>query len=152
MKNFKYGRGYFGIAIYHPKNYTNMGTLWRTAHSLGAQFIATIGRRYKHQSSDTTKATKHIPMFHFETFEDFKNFLPLGCKLTAVEIDEKAQDLRTYNHSLRECYLMGAEDYGIPQDILKQCNGIVKLNTKFCLNVAVAGSIVMYDRLGEKIC
>lgn len=49
-------RGYFGIGIYNPKTETNMGTLWRSAYNFGADFIFTIGMRYKKMGSDTAKA------------------------------------------------------------------------------------------------
>lgn len=35
-------RGYFGIGIYNGKNTANIGTLWRSAAILGANFIFTI--------------------------------------------------------------------------------------------------------------
>ena len=35
----QHGRGYFGIGIHCPKVTKNIGTLWRTAHILGADFM-----------------------------------------------------------------------------------------------------------------
>lgn len=34
------------MAVYHPKTSTNVGTLWRTADLMGADFLCTIGRRF----------------------------------------------------------------------------------------------------------
>lgn len=65
-------RGYYGIGVYHPKTSANIGTLWREAYLYGADFIFTIGRRYKKQSSDTTKTIRHLPLWEFKTFEEFK--------------------------------------------------------------------------------
>jgi len=48
-------RGFFGIGIQNIKTESNIGTLWRSANILGADFIYTIGKRYKKQSSDTMK-------------------------------------------------------------------------------------------------
>lgn len=144
----KQNRGYFGVAVYHPKTAENIGVLLRTAHNLGAKFVATIGKRYKKQPSDTTNFQQSIPLFHFETFEEFKKFIPNGCNLTAIEIDETARFLGNHCHSEKECYLLGAEDYGIPKNILQKCTNVVKLSSERCLNVAVAGSIVLYDRVG----
>jgi tRNA G18 (ribose-2'-O)-methylase SpoU len=55
--------------------------------------------------------------------------------------------LDNFQHPQRVIYLLGAEDEGIPSEILKNHRSIeIKSPKKFCLNVAVAGSIVMYDR------
>lgn len=141
--------GFFGIAVYNPKIPVNVGTLWRTAHNLGANFLALIGRRYKYQKSDTLKSHRHIPLFEFENFEDFIKFKPFNCNLTAIEISENAKYLKDYEHKRREIYLLGAEDYGIPEKYLQKCDNVIKLSGKRCLNVAVAGSIVLYDREGK---
>lgn len=118
-------RGYFGIGIQNTKTEMNVGTLWRSAHILGAAFIFTIGHRYKRQSSDTTKAWKTIPLYHFTTFDDFYKSMPHDCMLIGVELDERAIGIEKFYHPERCIYLLGT----------------------YCLNVAVAGSIVMYDRL-----
>ena len=139
-------RGYFGVAIYMPKTETNVGTLIRTAHILGASWVCTIGRRYKEQASDTMKAVKHMPLFHYETYEHFLAALPSNCALIGVELDDRATLLENFTHPERACYLLGAEDTGIPAEVLSDCDSIVKLRGARSLNVAVAGSIVLYNR------
>jgi len=138
-------RGYYGIGVYHPKTTENIGTLWRSAHNFGADYIFTIGRRYKKQASDTTKAERHVPLYEYESFEDFKKHLPRGCQIVFVEQAEGAHDLHTASHPESAVYVLGAEDQGVPEQIMR---GYQKLQiaTPMCLNVAVAGSIVMYDR------
>ena len=59
---------------------------------------------------------------------------------------ERARDLGTYCHPERAIYLLGGEDKTISEEAQQICTSIVKFNSKFCLNVAVAGSIVLYDR------
>lgn len=139
-------RGFFGIGVYHPKTSVNVGTLWRSAHLLGASYIFTIGPRYRKQSSDTMQTPRHIPLLNFETFEDFRRHLPEGCRLVAVELTDDAVDLAEFKHPQQACYLLGAEDYGIPKDVLARCHGVVRLRGEHSMNVAVAGSIVMYHR------
>ena len=140
-------RGYFGIGIYHGKTETNIGTLWRSAAILGADFIFTIGRRYKQQSSDTMKAHRHIPLYHYQDYDDFFRHLPMGCPVVAVEIAEDSVALEDYVHPERCAYLLGAEDHGLPEAVLNRCRETVRLLGDYCMNVATAGSIVMYDRL-----
>lgn len=139
-------RGYFGIGIYHCKTEENVGTLWRSASILGADFIFTIGRRYNKQASDTVKTPRHIPLFHYEDFDDFFRHVPYDCPVVAIELDENSVPLESYHHRQRCIYLLGAEDHGLPKDILGRCKETVQLIGKFCYNVATAGSIVMYDR------
>jgi len=141
--------GYFGIGIYHGKNSINIGTLWRTANIFGAAFLFTIGRRYKQQSSDTMKTTNTIPLFEYDDFDSFKKRLPKYCRLIAVEITEPARDITSYIHPSQAAYILGAEDMGIPDDVLNKCHDIVKIPGDSCLNVSVAGSIVLYDRISK---
>jgi tRNA G18 (ribose-2'-O)-methylase SpoU len=141
-------RGYFAVGIYHPKTPVNIGTLWRSAYGFGASYVFSIGARYRRQSSDTPNTTLQIPYFKYTDFEDFKLHLPYDCPIVAVEITDEAQELNNFHHLPRMIYLLGAEDHGIPQEILNKCHRIVKIGgSSFCFNVAVAGSIVMYDRV-----
>ena len=139
-------RGYFGIGIYNAKTTYNIGSLWRSAQNFGAQFIFTIGKRYKNQSSDTTKAFRHIPLFNFDTFEEFQKFRPKDCKLIGIEQSDKSRDIRNFVHPERSIYLLGSEDGGLPPKVQNKCQDIVHISTPMCINVAVAGSIIMYDR------
>ncbi|MBR3020404.1 MAG: RNA methyltransferase [Clostridia bacterium] len=143
-------RGYFGIGIYHSKIEENIGTLWRSASSLGADFIFTIGRRYKNQCTDTTKAPRHIPLYHYNDWDDFFEHIPYGCPVVAVELSEEAVPLESYHHMERCIYLLGAEDHGIPEEIMGRCKEIIQIPGSQCFNVAVAGSIVMYDRVMKR--
>ena len=146
MRLVKGKRGYWGVAVFGPKREVNTGTLFRTAHILGAQFIATIGRRYERQASDTLNSIKHVPFFEYADFEEFKKHLPRGCKLVAVEMGERAIWLDEFSHPERAVYLLGAEDTGLPQRVIDQCHAVIRLRGERSMNVAVAGSIVAYHR------
>lgn len=139
-------RGYFEVGIYHTKTETNVGTLWRTAYQLNAAGIFTIGRRYKKQASDTCKAYLHLPLRHFQDFEEFSVARPTGAVLIGVEMGGKP--LSKFSHPERAIYLLGAEDHGLPKQICDKCNQIVSLEAirGLSYNVAVAGSIILYDR------
>ncbi|WP_413937039.1 RNA methyltransferase [Nitrospira sp. BLG_1] len=138
--------GYFGIGIENPKRECNIGTLWRSAYAFGAAFIFTIGGRYRNQSSDTTKSWRHIPLIRFETLEQFLTTLPYSCQLVGVEYGIGACELAKYEHAERVIYLLGAEDGGLSKDAMNACKALVSIPSRYCLNVATAGSIVMYDR------
>ena len=55
--------GYFGVGVVNTKNQANVGTLWRSAYQLGAQFVFTVGTRYRHAPTDTVRATQRLPLF-----------------------------------------------------------------------------------------
>jgi tRNA(Leu) C34 or U34 (ribose-2'-O)-methylase TrmL len=140
-------RGFFGIGIYQPKKDVNIGTLWRSAHILGASYIYTIGNKYHRQASDTTAAYKNIPLFEYKDFEHFQKSIPRDTKLVAVELDEKAIPIEKFAHIERAVYLLGSERIGLPKEVLNGCDTIVQLPGEHCLNVSVCGSIIMYDRM-----
>ena len=146
-------RGFFGMGIYNPKAGVNIGTLWRSAYIYNAAFIFTVGRRYKKQSSDTMATPRHVPLHHYLTLEECIKYLPYDTQLVCVENKQATQYLNDFNHPQRAVYLLGSEDGGLPENILKD-NIVVQIKSPkdFCFNVATAGSIVMYDRFikGEK--
>ena len=55
--------------------------------------------------------------------------------------------LPSFRHPLHAAYILGPERSSLSPDILKKCQYTVKIPTKFCLNVGIAGVLVMYDRL-----
>ncbi len=142
-------RGYFAIGIYNPLKEVNIGTLWRSAHNFGAAFIFIIGRKYKLQKSDTTKAYLSVPLYEYADFNEFYKNLPKDCRLTGIEIDARATPIKNFVHGDRTIYLLGSEKRGLPPEVIDQCNNIVQLPGKFCNNVAVCGSIVMFDRINK---
>lgn len=141
-------RGYFGIGIENTKNIMNIVTLWRTAHNLGADFIFTIGKRYSRQASDTTKAAKSIPLYNYIDFDDFYKHTPHDCQLIGAEFPHaKATDIRNFIHPERCIYLLGAEDSGLSKVALDHCQKLIYIPSIWSLNVAVTGSIIIFDRI-----
>lgn len=143
-------RGFFGIGIINTKTEANIGTLWRSAYNFGASFIYTIGKRYKHQCSDTTKAWRQIPLYHYNDFDQFYSQIPYDCKLVGIELDDRAHPIKNFVHNDRSIYLLGAEDLGIPKEYLNKCHSIIQLPGVHCLNVASSGTIVMFDRINKQ--
>lgn len=140
-------RGYFAIGIDHGKTAANQGSLWRSAANFGAAFVFTLGQRFTDMPSDTTKTFRRCPMFTFASIDDLVEHLPFSCPLIAIEGAPVTPTdfLPTFEHPERAVYLLGSEDGGLPQKTLARCHRVVALPGG-CLNVAVAGGIVMYDR------
>ena len=145
---------FFGIGIYKPKSSENIGSLWRTAYILGAQYIFLIGKRYTKQKTDVLHTWSRIPLFQYDTFEEFYNAIPYNAQLVGVELDNRAEQLSDFEHPKRGIYLLGAEDGGIPKEHLTKCHYLVKAPGNYSMNVSVTGSIVLYDRItktGEQV-
>jgi tRNA G18 (ribose-2'-O)-methylase SpoU len=140
-------RGFFAIGIYNGKATLNVGTLWRSAYQLGAAYIFTIGQRYPPQASDTIKSWRHVPLFEYPTFGEFIALLPKECEVVGVEIG--GAPLADFHHPQQCIYLLGAEDDGLGKEALDVCDRVVEIPSlrNACYNVAVAGSLIMYDRL-----
>jgi tRNA G18 (ribose-2'-O)-methylase SpoU len=142
-------RGFFAIGIHEPKREVNVGSLFRSASLYNAAFIFTVGRRYKsRQSSDTPHARMHTPLFHFESIEDLHAHLPWSTPLVGVELDPRAQMLGSHVHHERAAYLLGAEDHGLPLNVLDQCSDVLQIPTPnpASMNVSCAGAVIMHDR------
>ena len=142
-------RGYFAVGIEHTKNSVNVGTLWRTAGIFGAAFVFTVGARYRQQASDTCKTWRHTPLFHFPSIDDLMEHLPFECRLVGLELDDAATPLAEYTHPERGVYLLGAEDRGLSAEAIARCHDLVVLPGEHSLNVSVAGSIALYDRIAR---
>lgn len=120
------------------------------ALSFGADFIFLIGRRFERMSSDTTRSERHIPLFEFSNVDDFVDHIPYGCQPVCVELDKRAKMLPVFCHPERAVYILGPEDGNVPEKLMSHCT-ILQIPSLFCLNVATAGSIIMYDRKVKEV-
>lgn len=140
-------RGYFGIGAEGISKAMNLGNLMRTAHAFGASFTFTIeaeARARIVRLADTAASDGQVPHYPYDRFEDFR--LPKGCELVGVEFTDEAIPLPSFRHPARAAYVFGSERGSLSPRLQALCRHIVKIPTGFCLNVATAGAIVMYDR------
>ena len=95
--------------------------------------------------SDTSRAEGHLPVYRFAAAADLR--LPQGCQLVGIEITDDAVDLPSFRHPLRAAYVFGGERTSLSPAILARCTHVVKIPTKFSINVGMAGAITLYDRM-----
>lgn len=141
-------RGYFAMGVEQITKPRNVGNLIRSSHAFGASFFYTINpvvdvKAYRH--ADTSDAFDHMPFYNFETVGDLG--LPKGCELVGVEFLEDAVELPSFRHPTRAAYVLGQERGNLSPELLEKCDHVIKIPMKFCVNVGVAGALVMYDRL-----
>ncbi|MEM7778600.1 MAG: RNA methyltransferase [Pseudomonadota bacterium] len=139
-------RGYFAIGAERISKVFNMGNLMRSAHGFGASFTFTIGAHYRSAEglADTSKGLTHLPHYNWGSIDDMQ--LPEGCKVVGVELLDDAIDLPSFRHPLQAAYVLGPELGSLSPELLERCDYTIKIPTRFCINVAMAGAIVMYDR------
>ena len=141
-------RGYFGIGVEGLSKPMNAGNLFRSAHAFGASFLFTVGVQYPRRAAglaDTSDAPAEVPLYEFATTAELD--LPSGCRLVGVELIDGATELPSFRHPRQAAYVLGPERGTLSAPMLKKWAFTVKIPTKFCINVATAGAIVMYDRL-----
>jgi tRNA G18 (ribose-2'-O)-methylase SpoU len=141
-------KGYFGIGVEGVSKAMNVGTLFRTAHAFGASFVFTLRAEYNRREgahSDTSDTPRSVPTYHFSDLEAFR--LPLGCRLVGVEITDEAIELPSFRHPRQAAYILGAEREGLSAGVQSLCDYVVRIPTRFSVNLGVAGALIMYDRL-----
>ena len=141
-------RGYFGLGAEGVSKSANMGALLRTGHAFGAAFCFSIGAGWDARagrSSDTAATPLHVPLWRFDSPAALH--LPPECALVGVELLDEAVELPSFRHPLNVAYVLGPERSGISGALRAQCRHVVRIPTRFALNLAVAGAIVLYDRM-----
>lgn len=142
-------RGYFVIGAERMSKSLNLGNLMRSAHGFGASFTFTVGATYQalEARADTSKGQDHLPHYNWDTLEDMA--FPQGCKLVGIELVDDAIDLPSFRHPMRAAYVLGPELGSLSPELQARCDYLIKIPTRFCVNVAMAGAIVMYDRVSS---
>jgi tRNA G18 (ribose-2'-O)-methylase SpoU len=141
-------RGYFGIGAEGVSKSANIGALLRTGHAFGAAFCFTIGTGWDSRAArtaDTSHTDLHVPMWRYASLDELS--LPRGCAMVGIERLDDAVDLPSFRHPLNAAYVLGPERAGLSAGLLARCDHVVRIPTRFSLNLAVAGALVLYDRL-----
>lgn len=141
-------RGYFGIGVEGVSKAMNVGNLFRSAHAFGASFVFTVAATYetlRGAKADTSKTPGHVPFYAFPDIDSM--LLPAGCQLIAIELVDDAVELPSFRHPLQAAYVLGRERGEVSPELLARCDHTVKIPTSFCVNLGIAGAIVMYDRV-----
>jgi len=141
-------RGFFGIGAEGISKPMNLGNLLRSSHAFGASFFFTVGPAFdvhEMRASDTSGAFGHLPLYNFGKPADL--ILPHKTALVAVELLPDAIELPSFRHPQQAVYVLGPEGGNVSDEMLERCDFKLKIPLKFCINVGVAGALVMYDRM-----
>jgi tRNA G18 (ribose-2'-O)-methylase SpoU len=140
-------RGYFAVGVEGISKARNLGAVMRTAHAFGASFVFTLGAANKAREmfqTDTAKTALNLPYYDWAGLDEM--VLPRGCQLIGVELTDEAIDLPSFRHPRAAAYVFGRERGDLSPELLARCAHVVKIPTKFCVNLSVACAITLYDR------
>ncbi len=140
-------RGYFAVGVDGVSKPMNLGNLLRISHAFDASFFFTINAKVRmaDAQSDTSRAEGQMPLYHFAAAAELR--LPVGCRVVGVEITEDAIELPRFKHPAQAAYVFGSERMSLSPETLACCEFVVRIPTRFSINVGMAGAIVMYDRV-----
>jgi tRNA G18 (ribose-2'-O)-methylase SpoU len=141
-------RGYFGIGVEGINKPFNVGNLFRTAHAFDSSFVFTVAATYRRADlgqSDTSDTLANLPFYAFPSVAEM--LLPRGCALVGVELLDDSAELPSFTHPRCAAYVMGPERSSLSPAMLARCDHVLRIPTRFCLNVGIAGALVMYDRM-----
>lgn len=138
----------FAVALYNPKFRYNIGAALRACAAFGAGTLSWSGDRCellvdeRLPREERMKGYKAVELVQTERpFDHFPNLAPV-----AVEVREKSENLVFFEHPENALYVFGPEDGSLSQSYLCQCHRFVHIPSHFCLNLAAAINVVLYDR------
>lgn len=141
----------FAVGIYQYQHDCNVGTMFRSAYAYGADFLFTIGRKYKREASDTPNSIAQLPYFNYLSVEDFLSHIPHGFRLVCVETEgPNSKPIGKFSHPDRAMYLLGRESGGLPKYLLNKFPVVTIPNLRCRLNVSATASIVLAHRAIQK--
>lgn len=137
-------RGYAAVALWHPKSSDNYGTALRSCVVFGVATVQIVGPRFRRQPSDVVRSWKKLPVVVTDDL-----LIPYDCVPVAVELCDGATPLPDFIHPERALYVFGPEDGSLSPAVLAHCARRVVIPGAWCLNLASAVTVVLYDRAAK---
>lgn len=127
----------------------NVGTLIRTALALGVKQVI-LSPRCVDLYNDKVLRSMQGANFHISCiYKPLEQVIPALQKQGVIVVGsalEGGQDIQNINVAGKMAYIVGNEGNGMKKELLAMCDhiGYIPITTIESLNVAVAGSIMMY--------
>lgn len=141
-------RGYFAVGIEGLDKPLNAGTLFRSAHAFGASYAFTVGAEFsgaRNAATDTSDTPSSMPFFAYPGAEALT--VPVGGELVGLEIADDAETFPPLYHPRGAVYLFARWGERLSPALAGRCRRVLRLPARLCLNLAMAGVMVMYDRV-----
>ena len=152
LEQYRLGLRPFALAAWNISKEHNAGSLVRTAHAVAATEVIFAGEREWNVAAART-AELYTRVIHVSDAAELLAHLDRrGWQLVAVERHPRSVNLFEASYPERPCFLLGAELEGVPEELLARALTAVQIpqwGLVPSLNLAVAGSIVVYDYLAK---
>lgn len=133
----------------------NVGGMFRVADACGAKELICTGKTVvpPHPQVAVTSMGAHrrVDFRHFPSHEEAALAAKAdGYSLVAVEVTDGAQHYMEYAYPEKVCLVLGNEQIGVYQQILKHCDGAVFIpmaGKGRSMNVHVAAAVVAFEVL-----
>ncbi|MGB1308029.1 MAG: TrmH family RNA methyltransferase [Oceanihabitans sp.] len=152
--NFKKQNFPITIICENVTNAPNIGSIFRTADAFGVEKIVFCGEHIPlgRKMTKTSRATEKVVPFEVnenasEIVLQLKN---KGYQVIALEITNKSKAMHTYTFSKEKpiAIVIGDENFGVSQGILKICNAVIHIEMfgqNSSMNVVQATTIALYE-------
>lgn len=142
----------FLLLLDHVQDPQNVGTLLRTADVVGVHGVILPGHRAAHITpavvSASSGATEHLLIVEgVNLAQTIRQLQKEGVWVVGVEDDERADHYDRVDLAVPLALVVGAEGPGLARLTRERCDRLIRLPMRghlASLNVAVAGSIVLY--------
>ncbi|MBQ0045496.1 MAG: RNA methyltransferase [Mycoplasma sp.] len=140
------------IAVYNLQNPHNLGAVIRSCLGFNIKGIYLIGNCCDLYHPETIRSSMgyvfKMPIEKFNSFDYFLQYVKSNnINLLAMANNDRAVDIFNYKQKKNNCFMIGNEGWGLPDNILNKCSTIIKipLNKEVeSLNASVAASIVAF--------
>jgi tRNA(Leu) C34 or U34 (ribose-2'-O)-methylase TrmL len=135
------------IGLEGVRNAYNVGSTMRAAQCFGASIVVIAHGRAAAAPTDTGKGWRRIPIVRTE--DAIIRSTPYGATPIAVEVREDTVPLPEFKHPKRAFYIFGPEDGSVARETMDRVPLVVTIPAAFCLNLAMAVNVVLYDRAAK---
>lgn len=140
------------LLLDHLQDPQNIGTLLRTAETVGAHGVCMPGRRAAEITpavvNASSGATEHLRVVLVGNLvQTIAELQKVGVWVVGLEDDETAREFDTTDLNMPLALVVGAEGAGLARLVRERCDFLVRLPMAgkiASLNAAVAGSIALY--------
>ncbi|MDE6295928.1 MAG: 23S rRNA (guanosine(2251)-2'-O)-methyltransferase RlmB [Muribaculaceae bacterium] len=137
----------------------NFGAIARTAECAGADAIVIPERNSVSVTPDAVKtsagALLHIPVCRVNTIlQAVKELHDNGYQVVGAS-EKGAVDYTELDYTVPTAIVMGAENTGISNEVLRQCDALGAIPIRGhigSLNVSVAAGVMMYEAVRQRMC
>ena len=140
------------IGLHQAKDPANLSNVKRSISCYGGGAIQVTGKRMGNALSSVDRLPRPLRDRRYCNvkmdlgIDEF--VIPDGFTPIAVEVSG-SQNLAYYTHPKNALYIFGPEDGSLPPQVLAKCHDHIVIPTLHCLNLAVAVSTILYDRMAK---